>query len=632
MLRTKSFIFLGIVALLSPFGALYAQTDLTSVGTPSATATFESLGLILSFVGDDDQDASCTLEYRRAGDADWKTGHDLWVDHRTLRRSEREFRGSIVHLEPATTYEIRLSYTDPDGGNGTAELSATTWSEAFPEGEAVEVTDQTTPLSISESGSPDAYRVYRPAPGQTATIDVQDAHANNIVISANYVIVRGLTLVGASQNAIEIASEVHDVVIEDTDISNWGPAGIGSVNDYHFWDASAIIVREDAERIIVQNNTIHHPRGGANSWADGPEPWQTGSHPMGPQAMSFMQTAGNHVIRYNHCYSEGEDHYFNDIIGGGNNGGSGNLHRDSDVYGNIVSHAWDDGLEIEGYNINLRIWGNVIHNSMKAIATANIGYTDAWGNQDNSLGPQYIWRNLIMDAEPPSRSATKIRGNGGYYFYHNTLINNGVALEAPLLNPTTTVNDVQRVGVVKNNVILSGTFRSASDAAEGAPLWFFDYNLYAEDPTFAMNRMGVTGWETHGIFNTTPTFEQEGDYVFYLAPGEPGVDAAEFIPNFSDGFLGSAPDMGAFERGVFPPADTDGSSGEPDGGSEDGGFNELDDENNEEFDGGQEADGTVDVVGKSCGCQKSGNDFSWLAIIVAAMLLLRGLIRQEKNL
>lgn len=319
-----------------------AQDSLSSVGTPEATSTFESIGIILPFQGDDNRTSTCSVEFRPAGASEWSEGHELWVDHRTDRRDSREFRGSLVHLQPGTEYEIRLTYSDPDGGGGTAELTTSTWSEDFPEGEVTEVVDRNDTLVISESGTPDAYRVYQSPAGARSTLDAQDSHDNNIVIDASYVIVRGLDLTGASGHAIVLNEGVHDVVIEDLDITNWGPPGIGRTEQRNFnWrDASAIYADGQTERVVIQRNQIHDPRGGANSWEDGPEPWQTGYHPAGPQGISFDQyqcspCSGNHVIRYNHIFSEGQDHYFNDGIGGGANGQEGNLYRDSDVYGNV---------------------------------------------------------------------------------------------------------------------------------------------------------------------------------------------------------------------------------------------------------------------------------------------------------
>jgi hypothetical protein len=39
---------------------------------------------------------------------------------------------------------------------------------------------------------------------------------------------------------------------------------------------------------------------------------------------------------------------------------------------------------------------------------------------------------------------------------------------------------------------------------------------------------------------------------FQLAPGSSGVNAGQPIPNFSDGFAGTAPDIGAHQRGAPP--------------------------------------------------------------------------------
>ncbi len=533
-------------------GPAHAADAVSSVGQLTATPTFESVGLIVPFSGDDNRDIRCRVKYRRAGASDWERGLELWADHRTERRESRELRGSLVHLRPETNYEIEVTVSDPDGGSETRRVETTTWSEEFSESELVEVEDRTTPLEITESGSPSGSRVYRSPNGKTSTIDVGDNRDHNIVISASYVIVRGLDLTGASEHAIVIEEGVHDVVIEDCEITNWGPSGIGTLNDWNWRNGSGIYSEQDTERLIIQNNRIHDPRGGANSWEDGSKPWQDGNHPQGPQAISFNRTTGNHVIRYNDCSSEGDRHYFNDIIGGARNGGKGNLHRDSDVYGNVINHAFDDGLEIEGYNINIRIWGNVITDTMKAIATANIGYNYS-EKTDNSLGPQYIWRNLIMNAAPPYESATKIRGNGGYFFYHNTVIDAGQALEAPREDRNTDITHLQQVGTVKNNIFLSGTFRHSEDAKKAAPWWHFDNNLYSKSRDDL--DLLQDDWERNGVFGARPTFEVEHEHIYYLAPNDPGVDAGDRIPNFNDRYGGEAPDIGAFERGVFPRAD-----------------------------------------------------------------------------
>ena len=52
---------------------------------------------------------------------------------------------------------------------------------------------------------------------------------------------------------------------------------------------------------------------------------------------------------------------FNDSMGEVHNFSyDGFPNRDSDVYGNYISHCWDDGIEIEGANMNVRVWENYI--------------------------------------------------------------------------------------------------------------------------------------------------------------------------------------------------------------------------------------------------------------------------------
>lgn len=552
--RARTFVLFGssawAAAVVLAFATqAQAQDDLTSVESGSAVPTFESIGVVVPFSGDDDRDATARVEFRKRGAEDWRTGLDLWADHRTQRRDSREFRGSLVHLEPGTEYEIKVTYSDPDGGSGTVELSATTWSESFPEGEVVEVGDRTTPLEITEGGTTDAYRVYQSPPGETSTIDVGDNHDHNVVISADHVIVRGLKLTGAKTNAVSIGYGAQDIVIENSEITNWGPSGIGSLDGWSYTKASGIYAREETKRLVIQNNRIHDPRGGANSWKKGPEPWQDGQHPQGPQAVSLDLSRGQNVIRHNEMYSEGARHFYLDVIGGKPNRGRGNLYRNSDVYGNLISHARDDGIEVEGYNINVRIWGNVIWKTMKAVATANAGYVTG---TPNGLGPQYIWRNLIMDAGPPSPSATKIRGIAGYYFLHNTIIDAGKVLAAPREDSNTDVSKLQQVGVVKNNLMLTESFyrgKHKDDVQRAAPYWTVDYNLY---PVSRSKTQVFDDWEQHGIFGKRPQFDVEGDHTYYLADGAPGVDAAERLPNFNDKYSGEGPDIGAFERGAFP--------------------------------------------------------------------------------
>ena len=66
---------------------------------------------------------------------------------------------------------------------------------------------------------PDGYWLHR---GKGATIDVNHNADYCIVVDANYVIIRGLTLREAKNSIIYINSNRHHILIEENDMSMWG--------------------------------------------------------------------------------------------------------------------------------------------------------------------------------------------------------------------------------------------------------------------------------------------------------------------------------------------------------------------------------------------------------------------------
>lgn len=331
-----------------------------------AVPTFESIGLYWK-PGRDPGREGCPVRFRARGERAWREGLALWFDAR-----DGECRGSLVRLEPGTTYEIDL---------GEAKLRARTWNEKFPVGKKISLPRgvMQQPLVIDQGGTRDGYVLYEAHPDGT-TIDVGDGAPHTVVVSAPYVIVRGLTLKGAQRDAIDVRA--RDVVIEGNDVSGWGrlkktdEAGwkIGVDMDSGV-KADCRRERDKVERVVIQGNRIHSPRYGANSWATG--------HPVGPQGISFLDCGGNHVIRRNEIASTDPRHYFNDAIGGEENFSErGFPNRDTDIHDNRIAGAWDDAIEAEGGNMNVRIWANRIERAYVGIATTVTHH-----------GPIYIFDN-----------------------------------------------------------------------------------------------------------------------------------------------------------------------------------------------------------------------------------------------
>ena len=511
---------------------------------PYVVPTFECLGIY--YTADAGTSGECVVQYREAGATDWRTAQSLWYDQRSS-----QFRGSIVGLLTDTRYDIRLT-----NSGKSLTIGAKTRSTELPVGETTFVDGGVADIEfhVTENGTPDAWHLVTPADGAKTTIDPENFRDHNIVVEANYVIIRGFELKNAARHAILLRAGVHDVVIEDCRITYWGrgggPRSFGNTGG----SDSGIYAEKGTGGIIVQNNLIEHPRGASNDWDTG--------HPNGPQGISLINSLGGNIIRYNTLRST-EDHGFNDGIGGGSNySNAGSPNRDSDIYGNIITNVWDDAIESEGANMNVRIWGNYIDHTFQHIATASTTY-----------GPLYIFRNIFglsrrTHLNPIGGSMIKIGENAPYiggikYIYHNTALQPRGAFSVFSGHPCTN-------NVTRNNIFdCPGTLTGNREPVIPSDL---DYDLFTGIHL-------VPGYEKHGI-RAKPAFVESYNLEFYLAPTttkiewgrtttvhdgkqltvtdkvmtipNPAIDTGIRLPNFNDDFTGDGPDMGAFERGNQP--------------------------------------------------------------------------------
>lgn len=534
-----------VLIVLTLFLPLVDMATGSETGRTAATGfaipTFHCLGLYWSPAGGA-TDKEVVVRYRQQGASDWKVG--LPMRYNPIPGTDEDladYRGSIVHLASATNYEVRLIL---EGTSTATSFTAETWSEDFPVGETVRVEDRDAPLEITESGTPDGYRVYD---GQGATIDVGHKHDNCITIDASYVIIRGLTLKGAGDaentsrkpiGAVLINGD-HDIIIEECDISDWGR--LNPETGFGFNYESAVFSRCDTlQRLVVQRCKLHDPTFDGSNWYEPKYP----THSMGPQCISLFNAGGNHVIRYNECWSDME-HMYNDIIGGGSNGSfRGSPGPDSDIYGNYVSHCWDDGLEVEGGSRNVRVWDNYIGQSMMMI-----------GNAAASIGPLYIWRNVCARSQwrPDDRGGYFLKMGfaggeqwmtGHMYIFHNTVFRSDEWLPTGALGG----NRIVKHAVSRNNIlhVRSPDNRIVSENERNVDN-DYDYDLF--------NGRVPEGKELHGVRGEPVYVEGAGldratmTGQFQLVPDSPGAGAGEVIPNFSDWYNGERPDMGAHQRG-----------------------------------------------------------------------------------
>ncbi len=279
----------------------------------------------------------------------------------------------------------------------------------------------------------------------------------------------------------------------------------------------------------------------------------------------MIDSSGGNIIRYNEIRST-EDHGYNDGIGGGSNfSAAGSPNRDSDIYGNIIQNVWDDAIESEGANMNVRIWGNYIDLTYQFIATAA-----------TAKGPLYIFRNVWHRSWRTHRDSIgggmiKVGGRDAFrggrrFVFHNTALQPGGAFD--VISNGAVPNCVTRNNVFdcRGNLVSSRSAKPSSD---------FDYDFFSGNSRgAAREKHGVSMHWNQGGFaksyylefypSATVTRMQWGKVPMSVAgrrrnvtdpvvtTPNPIIDAGVVIPGFNDDFAGKGPDLGAFELGRPP--------------------------------------------------------------------------------
>jgi hypothetical protein len=140
--------FFMVLATVWPAAAL-AQNNSTP-GTLQLYSTFEAIGARLPYTGDANGDATARLEWRKVGDATWSQAHTM------SKITNSRWAGSILWLEPNTSYEVRAVINDPDGGGTSASATTTTRLEpsTVPTGQTYWVDTHGNDGNDGSSGAP----------------------------------------------------------------------------------------------------------------------------------------------------------------------------------------------------------------------------------------------------------------------------------------------------------------------------------------------------------------------------------------------------------------------------------------------------------------------------------------------
>jgi hypothetical protein len=148
---------LALLGLLSSAPAQAADPAGSAAAANNATTitdfvierpTLVSIGFVWKIKGDDNRNAKAEVQYRKKGDTQWKDALPLFRSqnekigqpapgsggyaYNTVMTAPNHFAGSIFNLEPGTTYEAKLTLTDPDGVIGESSKIATVTTRTEP--------------------------------------------------------------------------------------------------------------------------------------------------------------------------------------------------------------------------------------------------------------------------------------------------------------------------------------------------------------------------------------------------------------------------------------------------------------------------------------------------------------------
>jgi hypothetical protein len=236
----------------------------------------------------------------------------------------------------------------------------------------------------------------------------------------------------------------------------------------------------------------------------------------------------------------------------GSNVGSDNRDgptKNLDFHNNHIADCGDDGTEADGAGINNRFYDNTFDRCLTGISVAPC-----------ALGPTYIVRNVISNWRPAEEfegypfkfnvnSALNIQW---VYLYHNTC-----STPVPGQNGFLFKNYSDWTNIVSRNNIFAGTAYALSSWSAVNPVDFDYDNLYTTNGAKFARWAGAdygslaafqaaTGQEQHGRA-FAPLFVGAAAGDFRLRHNSPLIDKGVLIPGINDDYVGSAPDIGAFE-------------------------------------------------------------------------------------
>ena len=543
----------GTCLLLAAVAAGIARADDAAVAgnVVEELGTLRCLGVRWFVGGDDNGNARVKVAYRKAGEAKWAAGMDLFrVETRAIRQASRPpagqtmHAGSIFDLQAGTDYEVKLTLTDPDGGGAERTLRMATWSEPkLPTGgRRIDVRPGGLAAAMAAAKPGDTLALHKgvykgkfrcPSGTDGKPVVLIAAGDGEAVVDA-----------GGANNAIDGAG-AHDVMIEHLTFQNakWALAFNGGARI----TVRRCVVR-DVEYAFVAQHSSHKQRRIliADNVFTGRASWP---RTKGIEDCRGVQISGaGHAVCYNRIRG------FADAIDTFSNYPCAAI----DFHNNEISECTDDGIEMDYSQHNTRCFDNRLTNVFQGISIQPI-----------HGGPVYVFRNAMYNVVMETFKMHNAPSGG--LFFHNTSVKAGMPLMLYSGRPVSNC-------VMRNNLFVGTTGNYGYETTAPMQGCDFDYDgfggkwkqflkwnrkRYATMADAAKDapayrhavRVDPASLFASGLLppaDAKKQFETAANDL-RLKGSSAAIDAGVPLPNVNDGFGGKAPDLGAYELGSKRP-------------------------------------------------------------------------------
>jgi len=539
-----------------------AQTSTTAGAITTPYPTTQGISIEWAIVGDSNNNGVVTVRYRPAGTTNWKTGMALFRipagsnDTGSFGSGNGQWSnkhsGSLFDLDPATSYEIELTLTDPDGGSTTQTTTVAT--RPIPQAAATATTKAVTPANFSAM-------LAGVAPGDILLMGAGNYPAFTVSRSGadgKPIVLRGTSVDGVVIQGRVTMDDQNYVYLENVTVQGevrMHGASNMVVRGCHIQSTGEGIDFEIGNAVPRNNYIVDNDVVGAAVWVDN----QLSSDGFnGGEGIQF--TGSGHVVCFNHVKGFRDDISLMEYD-------EAYEQVSIDICNNDIEEATDDAVEADSAMGNVRVVRNRVRNCF-----------DGMSSQPDLGGPTYYIQNTMYNV---LYSPFKFHnGTVGDVVLHNTVVKCGDAFGCY-------AGATWSRAFFRNNLFIGGIgggtyggYGNGSgnvlDLADADATCSFDYDGLGSigTNTFA-GKIGATRFTSLASLkaNTTEVHAVQGDMSVFadavpfpsnpyppkpvvdlqLAAGGAAIDKGVVIVGLNDGFSGAAPDLGAYELGATSP-------------------------------------------------------------------------------